>query len=316
MVAELTDIFSDDDSIAISPKVAKKITINPAEELVGDLVHFLEEVKTEPPRAPGLHASSLWKTCPRQLLLEQIHAEFITKEKLRAGSHMTFDTGHQLHDLMQNGYLGPAGLIWGDWKCLSCQKTTVERDWMPEACPVCDTPRRDEHDGVRNIVYAETFIRDKELDYCGHCDGILYKRGGKKRVFEFKTISKSQYPNLSSPKHAHIIQAHAYMNALDLDEAVIAYWDKGSQCDWSRDGRGSWIAGPPHIKSFLVKFDEDLWGEMIKVIVAYHEAARLARELPVVNSDTVMKFTRVCSSATCTLASECNVSYFCFKLPK
>lgn len=322
---DLLDIF---DEPPPSPPPTKKIVerapeasaseaapaLPPDQEFLADLIYWLENVKTEPPRAPGLHASSLWKTCARVPLLQKMFADELEVERITAGSRMTFDVGHALHDLIQTDYCGPWGRLWGSWKCIRCQDVTHEGT-MPAACPRCGLPSRDPHDNARNIVYAETPVHDKELQYVGHCDGIILDRAGNKRVFEFKTISKSQYEKLRAPKAAHVIQAHAYMSALGLREAIIVYWDKGSQCDWSKDESGRWVSGPPRLKVYLVAWDQALWNNMITRIKNYHRAAETARRLPVVSAKDVSAFSRVCSHSRCALAEDCSVSKFCFKVP-
>jgi len=313
-MASLFDIF---DESTKADEIATRIaeSLNPAKDLVDDLVYWLENDKTEPPRAPGLHCSSLWKTCARTPLLESMHAASIQIRELKAGSRMTFDMGHALHNLIQNIYLGPFGRLYGEWKCLRCQKI-VHKGTMPEHCPECNLEWRGS-DGNQNIVYSELFVKDEELDFCGHCDGVLMSRDGlKKRVFEFKSKSKAQFARLRVPESSHIIQVHAYMKGLGLEEALILYWDKGSQCDWSRDSDGNWLAGDPHLKSFLVTWNEDLWGAIEQRIKAYHKATSLIKSLPVVTNETVMKFPRVCTLASCDLATDCPVSQQCFALPK
>jgi len=316
-VADLTDIFleglEDEEELPRAVDVAE--SANPARDFIDDLVYWLENVKTEPPRAPGLHCSSLWKTCARKELLKTQYADYVKAEVIKAGSRMTFDMGHALHDMIQNIYLGPAGRLWGDWKCVNCQDI-VFRGTLPEACPKCDIPWRNEKDGHQNIVYAELFVKDEDLDYCGHCDGVILGRTGKKRVFEFKTKSKSQFESLRRPDTPHIIQVHAYMNAMNLEEAILLYWDKGSQCDWSRNSDGTWNAGTPHLKAYRVEFDHELWASIVARIHDYHKAHKLIRDLPTINGESVMKFRRICSHDKCDLAKECEVKAYCFKLPK
>lgn len=313
-MTSLADIFS-----LPTPKRPKRIvaeSLNPARDLINDLVFWLETMKDEIDRAPGLHASSLWKTCPREPLLSAIHADKMVPEKLKAGNLMTFNEGHALHELMQNTYLGPWGRLWGDWKCIPCQEV-IHTGVMPKACPQCGNLWRDPKDGILNIVYAESFVKCKELGYCGHCDGIVLDRTlTKKRVFEFKTISKSQYGGLRRAKNAHVVQVHAYMHALNLKEALVLYWDKGSQCDWRRTSAGEWLAGPVHLKSYLIKFDENVWQPMVRRINDYHKATKMVKELPVVTNKEVMSFKRVCSHAKCDLAGDCPVRKYCFGLPK
>lgn len=318
-MTSLSDIFGDDATYdTIERPVIETATTdssNPAADLVQDLIYWLENVKTSPPREPGLHCSSLWKTCARRALLEFQYASELQTEVIAAGNRMTFDMGHALHNMIQNEYLGPLKRIYGDWKCLVCQEI-IHTGLMPDRCHKCCTGWRDEVDGSLNIIYSELFVYDEELDFRGHCDGVLVGRGPnpKNRVFEFKTKSKSQFEKLTSPDWAHTIQVHAYMHCLKMDEAIILYWDKGSQCDWSRDLGGRWIAGAPHLKSYLVKFNPHLWEVIAQRIRDYHRAVELIRSLPVINGSVVKTFPRACDSRSCELALDCPVSSQCFSM--
>ncbi len=317
-MANLYDIFSgDNDEIEeqLPAVVGVAESSDPSQDLVEDLIKWLEEEKTEPPRKPGLHCSSLWKTCARKVLLQEQYKDYLSPEVLKAGSHMTFGEGHAIHDLMQNKYLGPFGRLIGDWKCLQCQSITY-RGTMPSECPECNVTWLDMNDGHQNVVYCELFAKDEELDYCGHCDGVLFGRDMvTKRVFEFKTISKAGYASLRRPESSHVVQVHAYMHALGLNEAIILYWDKASQADWSIDRDGNFIATNPHLKSYLVKFDQELWDGIAARIVDHHKAVEQVRKLPVVKGVDVMKFERICTHSKCKLAKACDVKHYCFKLP-
>lgn len=311
---DLIDVFSDEPEITSEkPPAPPPVDGDIAQEFREDFLHWLVHGKTEPPRAPGLHCSSLWSTCPRVPLLEKKYAQYLRVEEDSAGQRLTYDVGHALHDMVQNSYLGPFGRLWGNWKCLRCQEITYQ-GLMPKTCPRCELPWRDPVDGSQNILYAEMFVSDDDLKYCGHCDGIVLSRAGHKFVFEFKTISKSQFPGLRAAKHEHVVQCHAYMHALKLRKAVVLYLDKGSQADWKKMPDGSWISPNPHLKAFLIEFDQKLWDTMSRRIREYHQAAEVASRLPVIEAADINKFSRVCTHKQCDLAVECRVSEYCFAI--
>ena len=310
---ELMDIFGNEELPTVVIETLTKDSPNLADDLKEDFLDWLVNGKTEPPRAPGLHCSSLWQTCPRVPLLEARYAGYLKVQKDTAGQRLTYDVGHGLHHLVQNSLMGPFGRLHGDWKCLACQKVT-HHGTMPLACPECRVAWRDESDGNQNIVYNEMFVADDVLKYCGHCDGIMLSREGHKFVFEFKTISKSQYRSLRAPKYAHIVQVHAYMNALGLKDAVVLYLDKGSQADWEKLPDGTWISPNPHIRAFYVKWDDDLWAVMEQRIRAYHEAEQLAKKLPMVEIEHVNHYARICTHQKCDLAADCAVAEWCFAI--
>jgi len=300
------------------PPSTEKRDGNIAAEFREDFLHWLVNGKTEPPRAPGLHCSSLWKTCPRVPLLEKKYAEFIKIEKDSAGQRLTYDVGHALHDMVQNGYLNDFGRLHGNWVCLACspdkdgEPVIVHTGTLPRTCPKCETPWR-YGDGTKNIVYAEMFVADEVLKYCGHCDGLLFTRAGNMVVFEFKTISKSQYGGLRGPKHEHIVQVHAYMNALGLKSAIVLYMDKGSQADWKKLPDG-WSCKNPHLKVFEVKFDDALWADISKRIQDYHRATEKAKKLPVIEESHINEYERICTHKGCDMAGDCSVRDLCFAI--
>jgi len=254
-------------------------------------------------RSPGLHASSLWKTCARQHTLLGMHKGKTTKEVLGAGNFLTFDVGHALHHWWQNNYLGPMGLIIGDWYCSRCNKN-VHNGTQPKVCPKCF--------GDRSVVltYAESIVRDDKLGYVGHCDGVLVL-AGRKVIFEFKTASPTEYEKLTQPKIQHIVQAHAYMNGLKVRETLVVYQNKGRQCGWTKNEEG-WKAGRPEIKVFHLKFDDDYWTTYVKRCADYGRAVDLVRNLPVVTATEVAKFERICVHKNSLLAEECPVVNECF----
>ena len=305
---DLIDIFEDipAEEFAAAPVASLEEV---ARELKEDFIDYLEHGYEEPDREPGLHCSSLWKVCARARVLEAIHAESLpAPSRPNAGERMTFDEGHALHHLIQNGY-GQWGRIIGDWKCLHCQKV-VFTGKQPTSCPDCRVSYRDADTGAYNLVYKETRVEDPVLGYMGHRDGLILDRRGKKRGFEFKSISKSQFAGLKEPKWAHVIQATSYMATEDYDEYVIWYWDKASQADWTQiDGR--WSSTNPHIKIFVIPFNEALWSRMEARIRDYHAAGKLIEEAEE-GSLTGTEFPRICPARSCDLAGECAVRDFCF----
>ncbi len=285
------------------------------------------------PRKPGLHASALGKVCARRnLLLAAFGTNTVPNS---AGNYFTYDMGHALHFWWQERYLGPKQELWGDWMCVACACKTcngtktykvdgqtlrcdtcrssgrkVTRGLMPMNCE-CGVPWQDA------IRYMELPVVDEELDYCGHTDGILNHKP-KQRLFEFKTIGPSEYDKLSKgPKEEHVIQAHAYMGPLGLDEAIIVYQNKGSQCKWSVNMFGQFVAGEPKVIPFLVRYDQDLWDGVVVRIHDHHRSMALLDNLEKGGRPTRMdiaQFGRVCENAKCELAQRCPVSRECFTL--
>ena len=88
------------------------------------------------------------------------------------------------------------------------------------------------------LIKAEIPYENKELDFGGTADGIIYDGS----LFEYKTINPRGFKDVSEygPKKEHILQAHSYMYLGELTATSFVYEDKGS---------GEW-------KEFRVERDE------------------------------------------------------------
>lgn len=289
-------------------------------------------------RKPGLHASGLGKVCGRRLLV--IEAFGATQVPNTAGNYFTFDMGHALHFWWQERYLGPRQELRGDWMCVACPcptckgKKTIKRDGQKLACVACRETGRKVTTGLMPLScgcgvpwqdavrYLELPIVNVELGYVGHCDGVLTHKP-KERLFELKSMSPSEYEKwcecaTPKPKPDHVVQAHAYMGPLGLDEALIVYVNKGSQCKWKVDRCGQFVAGEPKVMPFLIKWDQALWDDIESRILDYHRAVEIlsnsksnGKRLPRAAIETLP---RVCDDMKCDMAQRCPVTRECFSL--
>jgi hypothetical protein len=314
------------EAMAQKGKYSKKD--DPAQKFLSHVYAYLETPEIYEARSshriPGLHASSLHSTCARREILVAIAIMVsespikVYREAASAGGAFTQDLGHALHDWWQNKYLGDSGLIYGKWRCVRCGN--VIEGTKPKKCKVgmdCI--------GKKNsrFEYQEMSVHVKEgLEIHGHTDGIIletpYDLTSKRRIFELKTKSPTQYPTIHSPDRKHVIQVHVYMYGLGLDEAIITYTNKGKQCAWTVK-KGNFIAGKPHVKAYLVPFDEKLWASVTKIVREYHEAKRRIDAVADGHGDPKKllnphEFTRVCESAKCQMARSCAVAELCFSV--
>lgn len=307
------------DAMSKKGKYSKKD--DPALKLLNNLYGYLETPSIIEDRSsgrlPGLHASSLYNVCARREVLSAISeikegARLVaSKESHTAGNTFTQDLGHALHEWWQNVYLGPAGLLVGIWLCLKCD---AKADGLrPKKCVKCES---------KNLIYLEYPIHIKDgLDIHGHCDGVVLDTPNdvksKRRVFELKTKSPSQFPGIHSPERKHVIQVHCYMKGLGLDEAIIVYVNKGKQCSW-KITKGQFIAGKPSIKAFLVPFDDKLWSGISDLVMEYHKAKEgiskvLDGSLDIADMNP-NDYTVVCESIKCPMARGCAVKDLCFSV--
>ncbi len=292
----LNDLIGDEVALSADQSVASDFLCKFTNWLSEDYEKWKEH------REPGLHASSLWKTCVRQRLLTKIHNP--KPLPMAAGNYLTFDVGHALHHWWQNKYLGPMGILLGEWFCRRCNKI-VNDGTKPEACYECKSRS--------SIEYKEYRVVNKEVGYVGSCDGVL-QMDNKKYVFEFKTASASDFPGITKPKSEHVVQAHAYMCGLKIDEALIVYQNKGKQCDWTKRN-GQFVPGKPQIKAFHVTFDKDRWASFVARANDWHSVDALINDPPEKLAGYVAQFERLCTSKTCALAESCLVVDQCFAAP-
>jgi hypothetical protein len=275
-------------------------------------------------RKPGLHASGLGKVCGRRNLVAATFGMRLVPNT--AGNYFTYDVGHALHFWWQERYLGPKQELWGDWMCVAClcrecegtgtngckhcrlTGRKVTRGLMPMNCD-CGVPWQDA------IRYLEIPVENEELGYVGHCDGVLVHKPNR-RLFEFKTISPADYDKLNAPKADHVIQAHAYMKPLGLDEALIVYENKGSQCKWRVNMFGQFVAGEPKVRPFVVEWDQGIWDSTVTRILDHRRSMEildgLGDDRP--TREEISKLPRVCGDKKCELAARCPVSRECFSI--
>jgi len=263
-----------------------------------------------------LRASGLGDVCGRAEGIMILDPRLRAVPKRNAGGVLTVDVGHAQHAWWQNRYLGPMGWLWGRWLCARCGGSSV--GLMPERCPGCDAGRYERvefadddgevrHDYVSVISYGEFAVRDDELKYSGHPDGLLVVPGYPRKVlFEFKTIKTDRYEPLKAPKPEHLDQVHAYMRRTNTTEALAVYADKGKQCPW-RIGSGRFISGEARVKVFLVEFDEEVWAGVAERIRNHWRAVEgvSPRELP-----------RMCRTPSCLRARLCAAREVCFSYPE
>jgi hypothetical protein len=298
------------------------------------------EKEVHAPRKPGLHASSLGQICARKRLL--ISAFGAHEVPHTAGNYFTFDVGHAMHFWWQERYLGPKQELLGDWVCMGCPcpecgplmslaGSRAERRAVYQSCGTCRGTGGKVTHGLmplececgkpwqEAVHYLELPVVNEELKYVGHTDGVLDHKPNR-RVFEFKTISPSEYEKLekNGPKWDHIVQAHAYMAPLGLKEAIIVYENKGSQCKWKVNMFGQFEALTPKLKPYLIKFEDKIWDP---VVVRIHEDHRAVAELQVIHDEgraptrlEIAGFKRVCEDKKCNTAARCPVSRECFSL--
>jgi CRISPR/Cas system-associated exonuclease Cas4 (RecB family) len=105
--------------------------------------------------------------------------------------------------------------------------------------------------GFQGIVKAEkeAYCEHMALPLSGHADVILTMRDRHQYLFDFKTISPTDFAKTYEPKLKHRLQVNTYMGIREIRTGFLIYENKAG-CEW---------AGPSG--RFYVEFDKQLYKE-------------------------------------------------------
>jgi len=270
-MADLTDVWD---------ATGGSTTPEPSDVVSGVVKRMLTSLNWVPSgRAPGLHCSELYGFCPRKKLFASLDPIDGVRD-VDALTMARFNYGSALHDLYQNQYLGPAGVLLGQWECRRCGHRVggVTRDeWLPmptglcEKCLEttkceCDWPEGGAVDRHCQLChrgpiwrYVELPVRDAETGYIGHTDGVLATSPFS--LLELKSCGPRPYAYLKKPYDSHILQANLYMRPLQIEQARIVYIDKGN-------------TDVGIVKEFLIQYDEALVERTLVLIRQYRSAEK------------------------------------------
>lgn len=269
---------------APTPKKVKKAYKGTV--LLEKLYHYLDAENDLPSwRSDGFHASALKYMCARQEVFQRI----MPRPKIaRFDPHslIIFGIGHAVHSWWQNNYLGPMGILRGEWVCTRCG-ASVDGFMPTDPCTVCRWAKRLVLPSGESPEYCETTCRwpggfdaeDRDCNYCrrwgrwryieprielmlddeikvqqhvlvGHMDGILVI-DEEEIVLDMKTIDPDFMKTLTEPRPAHRQQVTAYMKGLraqghKIDRALLVYIPKTGN-------------KRVRMKEFVVEWDEALW---------------------------------------------------------
>jgi hypothetical protein len=245
-------------------------------------------------RASGLH-----RICPREEVLRSVHK--IDKEDyIKPDTLLTFDHGSGIHYALQNITLPALGVLFGQWRCLTCAfMHGASRDGVS---PVVAAIRRPKMCGQQipsfpslscsgeEFLFVEYDLRDDQHRITGHADGFLVLPGiADKGILEAKSISSQQvWLVKNSPKIEHYVQAQIYMWLTGLTWALIVYWEKGAY-------------GLKCIKEHFLERDEMTIGKVKSELRSLWDGLA-GGDLPF----------RVCASPECERALECSARKQCF----
>lgn len=158
-------VFSDIlGSILTTPSTAK----NPYEKAVED---FPKAIKTYVRKLEGqgrevdfIRMSGAHALCPRQFVLN--YWQPVIEEQVNFENCLFMDMGTMLHSYLQEGMLGPCGVLIGHWQ----NKETG--DIVEGAYPGEFKSLRDFRDSPNKWAYVEPTVWHEGWRFSGHCDGI------------------------------------------------------------------------------------------------------------------------------------------------
>jgi len=242
----------------------------------GRLLKFLshtEEQQTD----TMFRASGIYYMCPRAEVLRSLIPK---KDTISPALRAKFDIGHAMHHWYQNKYLGPMGILRGNWKCVVCGEV-VKDSLLPKTnCSNCD---------ARRYEYEEMYFVNTEWSISGHLDGILDIKG-KEWLMDLKTIDPSMFKSLKAPLPAaeYQVQVYMWLCGLPIQQGVVVYIDKSAN-------------DVTPIKEFKIEYSEPTINEVKGKITSY-KLSMANRTLPM----------RSCESCTNRKARSCPYSDECF----
>lgn len=253
---------------------------------------FVRDAEKPPldPLAGYLRASSIPSLCAREEVLCTLR-NVVRADKVDLGLNLTFLHGTSLHWGVQNELLGPAGVLYGTWKCNGCLKLYGEHipgarveDWSsvrPKVCIHCDKT---------DFTYVEHKFVDHGLRLTGHSDGFLVLPGlPGMGVLEVKSIGERGGREIKqAPQIGHIVQTHVYMMFTGFKWGKILYWIKSE-------------TGVNSLVEHHIDRDEETIN-LVRDLVRSVWSGMEAKTLP----------NRICANSTCSRAKACQVSRLCF----
>lgn len=241
---------------------------------------YSEKIVPPPSEDVIYRASGLGSLCEREEALKALH-RIESKQVVNPDLQIAFDMGHGFHHMVQNKWLGPIGLLLGNWTCNACGHLHEDAVW-PGICVKCHS--RDD------FTYQEFAFESKEIGLSGHPDGILVLPGGHRVLLEIKTVNSKAFDYLltyiKGPMPQHVSQVQAYMHFMKMQECHFLYVDKD---------RSQFL-------TYRIAYDEQKFNVLVGKVALIRNSIR---------SQTVPP-RYVCSTISCARAKRCSVRQKCF----
>ena len=234
-------------------KIAKK----------GREIIYLSELKAADGR---FHPSSLASPCLKKDVIERIILELIAKKnkskepvllaiRAKYGSdealkkairsqqfdykgQRAMDVGTAFHEMEQQKYFGPSGLVVGHWACSNChRKLTKELKPMPtKPCTNVVNVLGATGTLVRTLPckkhgtwkYKELHLIHAQLNISMRID-LIVDCSDYRVVVDIKSVGNGMWDRLTEPSPKDVIQLQIYMLMMDAQYGILRYVLKGDQ---------------------------------------------------------------------------------------
>lgn len=200
-------------------------------ELNKRLNAFLQKRKSDK-RRPGVHVTDLLDPCYRRLMFKDTDKTFEDPSG-DSGGQKVFNCGTATHLWWQNKYLGPMGILKGDWMCPICER--IEAGFQPtEPCRTAVKIGIDRETTCADIL-PKWIYQESEVNFTlngiavtGNYDGIIV-HGNKEKILEIKSMREAFFNELRRAVPKDVKQTSIYAWAEGIKEILLVYVDK---TDW------------------------------------------------------------------------------------
>jgi len=274
-------------------------------------------------KPPAWYPSSIANAdfCPRAGVLGRIHEVRVDPLDVTNELDRILDIGHWLHRGYQEEYLGPMGILWGDWRCSRCHSVVTgfmpkdpcprcqwvgtDKDLTASSCYVqcCDAANRRDPAQIKKRggcvrcgkwgrwEYLEMPVEIKELGIRGRIDGLLALEpyGDPEIVWDGKTMNKRRFGPIKAvgPGERDKKQLMLYLLGLKKKRGLLTYIEK--------DAHGVAEFEIPYDASFIRR----------EIAMARLMNGSLA-------DGTVPKRSMKCKSPQSARAKKCSIAATCF----
>lgn len=211
--------------------------------LSNEIDEFLQKRESKPlKRETGWHVSEISGYCPREYVIAKLTLKEKSKKPVFGRVARMWDHGKAIHELHQEEYFGPMGILWGRWKCSRCddlfwglmpeEPHEICRDRIPLCQRLCqgDENKRKARGGCihcgiwGNWDYGEVPVlyEKGETRLIGSSDGVI-KIGDRWAVLEMKTSNTTKFDLLEKPEPEHEAQGQTYAHIINSEYGIRGY---------------------------------------------------------------------------------------------